>query len=241
MMALRKLGVQDLGTTPDAASIQNASLNLNLLIKQMDVEGLKLWKNQEVYFTPIATQTLYVLGGTNTYPMYDAISGAVVTDRPITILQAWYQNTSISPQNRVPLQLLARNDYNILGSPGSQGIPNSLYYRMKTTYGNLHVYLTPDAYTAANLQIHLVCQMPLQDINYATDIADFPVEWMNCLVWNLADQMAIEYGVPAPTRAEIAVRANTYRAQLTDWDTDSTSTFFIPDTRSMVRSGGKSL
>jgi hypothetical protein len=118
-MALRKLGVQDLGTTPDAASIQNASLNLNLLIKQMDVEGLKLWKNQEVYFTPIAAQTLYVLGGVSTYTMYDAITNAVVTDRPISVIQAWYQDTSVTPQNRVSLQLLARQDYNILGSPTS--------------------------------------------------------------------------------------------------------------------------
>jgi hypothetical protein len=112
---------------------------------------------------------------------------------------------------------------------------------MKTTYGNLHVYLTPDTYAATNLQIHLVCQMPLQDINFSTDLADFPVEWMNCLVWNLADQMAIEYGVSPQTRAEIATRATTYRTQLTDWDVETTSTFFTPDTRSMVRSGGKLL
>ena len=94
------------------------------------------------------------------------------------------------------------------------------------------VYLTPDANSEANLELHVVAQMPLNDMTLATDIPDFPNEWMNCLVWNLADQLALEYGVPMNARQEISQRATAYRTQLDDWNVEASSTFFQPDFRS---------
>ena len=73
--------------------------------------------------------------------------------------------------------------------------------------------------------------MPINDLTLADQIPDFPNEWMNTLVWNLADQMAIEYGVPMNYRQEIMQRAQAYKAQLTDWDVEPGSTFFQPDFR----------
>jgi hypothetical protein len=74
-------------------------------------------------------------------------------------------------------------------------------------------------------------QMPINDLNRAQDIPDFPNEWMNCLIWNLADQLAMDYTVPANHRQEIAMRAKGARDHMTDWDVESTSTFFQPDLR----------
>jgi hypothetical protein len=80
--------------------------------------------------------------------------------------------------------------------------------------------------------LHLVVQLPLNDISYATDIPDFPNEWMNLLVWSLADEMALQYGVPMNSRQELAQRAAAYKEKLTDWDVEAASTFFAPDFRS---------
>ena len=52
---------------------------------------------------------------------------------------------------------------------------------------------------------------------------------MNCLVWNLADQLSLEYGVPMNTRQEIALRALNYKDKMVDWDVEVASTFFSPD------------
>ena len=71
----------------------------------------------------------------------------------------------------------------------------------------------------------------MNDLSKAADIPDFPNEWMNALVWNLADQLAIEYSVPANHRQEITARATAYREELTDWDVEVTSTFFQPNMR----------
>ena len=213
-LALRKLGVLELGDTPDSASLANASMSLNLLIKQMSTEGLKLWKNSELVIPMVAGQTTYILGGSTSALMYDTQAPTTaITDRPLKAIQGFYRNIQVTPNIDIPVMLLSKNEYLTLGSKFSTGTANSLFYDVKALNGILYVYLTPDLNSQTNLQIHLVCQMPLNDILLSTDIPDFPNEWMNCLVWNLADQLAIEYGVPMNYRQEIMQRAAAYKAQ----------------------------
>lgn len=233
-IALRKLGVLELGDTPDANTLANANMSLNLLIKQMSTEGLKLWKNQELVIPLTSSKTLYVLGGSTSDLMYDSLSPTTaITDRPLKALQAFYRNVSTTPVIDTPVMLLSKQEYNVLGSKASTGTANSVFLDVKALSSLLYVYLTPDTFSQSNLQLHLVAQMPLNDIMLSTDIPDFPNEWMNTLVWNLADQLAIEYGVPMNYRQEIAQRAMTYKAQLNDWDVDAYSTSFSPDYRSI--------
>ena len=47
-LALKKLGVLEVGSTPDAETIAGANMSLNLLVKQLNTEGLKLWKVSEL-------------------------------------------------------------------------------------------------------------------------------------------------------------------------------------------------
>jgi hypothetical protein len=232
--ALRKLGVIELGDTPDAQTVANAALCLNLLIKQMSMEGLKMWKNTELIIPLTANQTTYILGGVTSTVMYDSLApNTLVTDKPLKAIQGFYRNN----QNPtfpidVPLLLVSKEEYNRLGSKFSTGTANTVFYDVKRLNGVLYVYLTPDAQAQTNLQLHLVAQMPLNDISLAGDIPDFPTEWMNCLVWSLADLLSMEYGVPMNYRQEIAQRAAAYRDQATSWDVEYSPTFFSPDFRS---------
>lgn len=235
--ALRKLGVLELGSVPDADTISNASVSLNLFIKQMSTEGLKLWKNTELVIPLVANQTSYTLGGASSTLMYDSQNLVVpITDKPLKVIQGFYRNIQITPNIDIPVTLLSKQEYNMLGSKYSTGTANSIFYDTKTTYGLLYVYLTPDTNAQTNLSLHLIAQMPLNDISTASSVPDFPNEWMNCLVWNLADQLAIEYGVPMNYRNEISQRAQMYREQLGSWDVENTSTFFQPDFRSVTSS-----
>ena len=232
-LALRKLGVLEIGATPDADTIANASMSLNLLIKMMSTDGLKLWKISELIIPITANQTSYVLGGSTSTLMYDSLNPTVaITDKPLKAIQGFYRNLQNSPPIDVPVMLISKQEYNILGSKSSTGVANTLFYDPRKLNGVLYVYLTPNLYSQTNLQLHLIAQMPLDDLNSALDVPDFPNEWMNCLVWNLADQMSMEYGVPMNARQEIALRANAYKTQLTDWDVEASSTFFMPDYRS---------
>ena len=232
-LALRKLGVLEIGDTPDSATLANASISLNLLIKQLSTEGFKLWKTSEVIVPLTAGKTTYTLGGSSSALMYDSLAPTVaITDKPLRVIQGFYRNKSVSPNIDTPVLLLSKQEYNVLGSKFSTGTANSIFYDVKALNGLLYVYLTPDTYSQSNLELHLVVQMPLNDLALSTDIPDFPNEWMNTLVWNLADQLAIEYGVPMNYRQEIMQRAMAYKDQLTDWDVEATSTYFMPDFRS---------
>lgn len=232
-LALRKLGVLEIGDTPDANTVSNAAMSLNLLIKQFNTDGLKLWKVSELIIPLTSGQTSYVLGGASSVTMYDALAPTVaITDKPLKVIQGFYRNTQSTPNIDTPVLLVSKQEYNVLGSKFSTGTANTIFYDARKTDGILYVYLTPDANSQANLELHLVAQMPINDISTASELPDFPNEWMNCLVWNLADQLAIEYGVPMNYRNEIMQRAMQYKNQMVDWDVESYSTFFAPDFRS---------
>jgi len=232
-LALGKLGVLEIGDTPDTNTINNAQMTLNLFIKQCNTDGLKLWKNSELIIPLVANQTQYILGGSTSTLMYDSLAPTVpITDKPLKAIQGFYRNISTTPYIDTPLLLVSKQEYNMLGSKFSTGIANTLFYDPKNLNGILNVYLTPDTTASTNIELHLVCQMPLNDINNQTDIPDFPIEWMNFLVWSLADELALQYGIPMNHRQELAGRANGYREKLTNWDVEANSTFFAPDFRS---------
>jgi len=236
-LALRKLGVLEIGATPDADTVSNASMSLNLLVKQMSTEGLKLWKVSELIVPLTANKTMYTLGGSGSDLMYDSLAPTVpITVKPLKAIQRFYRNKQTTPYIDTPVLLVSKQEYNILGSKFSTGTANTIFYDPRTLNGLLYVYLTPDTNSQTNLELHVVAQMPLNDLNAATDVPDFPNEWMNCLVWNLADQLAMEYGVPMNARQEITMRAGKYRQELTDWDVEASSTMFQPDFRSVSNS-----
>ena len=232
-LALRKLGVLEIGAVPDTDTIDNAAMSLNLLIKQFSIEGLKLWKNSELIIPLVTNQSTYILGGSTSTLMYDSLNPTVaITDRPLKVIQGFYRNNSVSPYIDIPVMVISKQEYNVIGSKFSTGTANTIFYDTKKLNGVLYVYLTPDVNASTNMELHIVAQLPLDDLSTALAIPDFPNEWMNCLVWNLADQLSLEYGVPMNSRQEIAMRAGTYKTLLNDWDVEAASTFFAPDFRS---------
>lgn len=220
--ALRKLQVIELGVTPDANTLSNASQALNIMIKSWQTQGIKLWTVENYVITLVASQSAYVIGPTGP---------DLVQDKPLKIIQAWMRNQTVTPNIDTPLTTLSRQEYNILGSKASAGMVNSYWYEPSTTFGTVTLYLTPDTQTATNYKLYLVGQRPLDDILLSTDIPDFPNEWMQALVWGLADELAIEYGVNTNVRNEVSIKANRYRTELEGWDVENTSTFFTPDVR----------
>jgi hypothetical protein len=229
-LALGKLGVLEIGDTPDANTISNASMTLNLFIKQMSTDGLKLWKISDIIVPLTVNKTSYILGGASSSLMYDSLAPTTaITDKPLKVIQGFYRNTQTTPYIDTPFMILSKQEYNTLGSKFSTGTANSIFYDPRNLNGILYVYLTPDTNAQTYLQLHLIAQMPLNDLSLSTDIPDFPNEWMNCLVWSLADELALQYGVPMNARQEISQRAMVYKEKLSDWDVEASSTFFSPD------------
>jgi hypothetical protein len=232
--AFRKLGLLEPGDSAasiDSNLVTNAAVVFNLMVKQWQTQGIKLWSIGQYTLPLVSGQTSYTIGPSGT-------GSDLTADKPLRLIPGEgltvIRNISVTPNIDIPLQIISRQEYGTLGSKFSTGQANSVYLEVGKLTSTLNVYLTPDVNTSTNYQILFTAQKPLGDLTNSTDVPDFPNEWNNALVWGLADEMALEYDVPANHRTEIAMRANTYRTMLEDWDQEYASVFFTPN----MRAGG---
>ena len=213
--SLRTLGVIGAGDEPSPEDYANCAQALNLYIKQLQTKGLPLWLVEDLQVPMIAGQYVYQLGPT----------GDVICDRPLRVVMAFIRSPQ---QNDTTLQVISRQEYMQQGYKPSSGIPNQVYYDPQLGNGVLYVFNSPNA---DGWTIHLQVQQPIQDILTPGAIPQFPSEWFNTLKFGLADQLALEYGVPAQVRAELAQRAAKYEEVMTDWSQEEASTSFSPEYR----------
>ena len=190
------------------------------MIKSWIVDGAKLWKIRDIVVTPVVGQASYQIGPTATGP------GAVVTDRPLKVTDAFIRDTTANKD--WSLQMVSRAEYDLLGDKTTQGIPNQLYYDPQLDNGILYMYNVPVDTTHT---IHIQCLEPLGDVVGNTATFDFPQEWYQPLKWGLADEIALEYGANNFIIQMVAAKAVGYRDKLSDFSVEETSTFFSPSTR----------
>jgi hypothetical protein len=248
--SLRLLGVLEEGAQPTANAIENASMVLNMMLKDWMTDGIKLWTVTELTIPLKANQTSYTIGPSSTYD--------VNTNKPLRLIQSFLRNVSnttnqvakvsllssgsgytVQPTNPVnctggsgtgaqfnltysgttvssvlldnsggsnyavgdvltmsggtfttpatvtvdsllntyidlPMSILSQQEYNILGSKYNTGTVNSVYYWPYTTYGELKVFLTPNASTSSTYELHITVQRPIEDITTANQTFDFP-------------------------------------------------------------------
>ena len=94
------------------------------------------------YSGGVVTKALLANSGGGSYAVGDVLtmSGGTFTT-PATITVDSLLNTYID----LPMSILSQQEYNILGSKFNTGSVNSVYYWPYPTYGELKVFLTPNA------------------------------------------------------------------------------------------------
>lgn len=115
--------------------------------------------------------------------------------RPLRIIRGTTLDLANSNQE-APIRGIGHDEYFDLPIKTSGGRANQFYYDKllsgSTPYtGTLYLYPRPDD---VNVIITFSFQEPLSDITNTTDYADFPQEWGFCLVFNLACELAYQYG-----------------------------------------------
>ena len=221
--SLRLLGVLEEGSVPNATAIENASMVLNLLIKDWMTDGIKLWTVNEIILPLVDNQTQYTMG--------EDSSNDLVTAKPLRIIQAILRNNSVNPTIDMPMTIISEQEYNILGSKKSQGNVNTVMYKPYVNHGILSVFLTPNQQVAEDYTLHLNVQRPIQDITSSNQTFDFPQEWYQALRWGLASELAADYGLDLNRAGLVIQRAESYKQRLMAWDVENASTFFQPDAR----------
>jgi hypothetical protein len=212
------------GSVPDSESLASNMRRLNKLIVFYITQGLKLWLIENITLTltpPSSTNigvSLYTLGPT----------GTVVMPKPLRVISGYYLD--IYGNQRPLISMSYPNEYTMLSQVSQPGAVNSYAVDKQQLTLNVYLWNPPDAFTAANGTVHLMCEVAVTNFTGLTDQMNFPVEWALALEWGLADQ--IKTGQPIAVQANAAAMAEKYRLALEDWDVEDADTSFEPDTRS---------
>lgn len=200
--ALRNIGAIATGETPSPAEINEASEALNMMIKVWQTEGAKLWLNDTKELTLTANSQSYTIGPT----------GVLATVRPLEIIEARYHYYTAAID--VPMTPMSRDEYFSMPLKSASGVPLQYYYDPQLTLGVFYIWPIITATTSDT--IRMTVKTEVEDFDTAANTADFPTEWLRALKFNLAVELAPEYGKEVgPT---LATLAGTSKMSVLDWD-----------------------
>lgn len=143
--------------------------------------------------------------------------------RPVRLLTARRKESGSSD---VPLQVISMDEYDALANKTTTGTAVSVAYDRHTPSGDVYVWPAP---SDENIYLELTCETLIEDFDAQTNTPDFPIEWGNALIWNLAETIGIEYGVPDKTLARVRMKAGESKNKVAMFDTDNTPIFFQPE------------
>lgn len=132
-------------------------------------------------------------------PVFDYATAIV---RPLRVLNC--RRILWSSMIETQLTQLSRLDFRELPNKTQQGIINQWFYDPQLTLGQFWTWLQENDSLNG---IRMTWMEPISNFNTAADYPDFPVEWINCLVWNLSNEIGAEYQIPDNLAARIAQRA----------------------------------
>ena len=126
-----------------------------------------------------------------------------------------------------PVHQISREEYNRLPdkTPSTGGVPTQFYWDPLIPNCRLLVW-TPAATDGDTYTMHLQTQTTIDDATGASDLFDFPQEFMNALKWGLARELIAEYAVDDRTERRIETRFAEYFQDAFDFSVEEASTNF---------------
>lgn len=212
--ALRKLMVLPSGGTPSTAQTNDASDALNAIVKAFQADGMPLWKITSTSFTVVNGTSSYTVGPSQTIN---------TIGKPLRVIQAFY---TPSGGNNTPMNVYNRYDFNQLPTSNSSGLPVNLYYQPLNTTGVIKLWPTPSDNTTV---VTFNYQTPFEDMDAASNDFDFPSEWIQALIYNLAWSLCPEYGIPPTDRAILAKEAKEWYEMALSMGSEEGSFYIKPD------------
>jgi len=190
--ALRLIGMLAEGETPSAATAQDSLNALNQMIDSWNIERLSVFSTQDQVFTWTPNQIHRTLGPT----------GNFVGNRPILLDDATYFK---DPTNGISfgIKIINQQQYDgIAVKTVTSTYPQVIWINMD--YPNIDMYVYPVPTKA--LEWHFISVTELtQPASLSTTLA-FPPGYLRCFKYNLACEIANEFGVePPPNVARIAM------------------------------------
>lgn len=128
--------------------------------------------------------------------------------------------------NDIPMLEWSRVEYFDTPNKTAEAPSTAAYYDPQLTAGELHLWPAPNT---VKDRILLTVDMPIEDFDAAGNNPDLPQEWLDCLVWNLADRLVPSYGTPLEQAVKIEATAGNLLAKLNGWDREVDGFYAAPD------------
>jgi hypothetical protein len=145
-------------------------------------------------------------------------------ERPNRILS--YRRKTYGNDSEIPVSSLSRNSYFNQVNKLQQGTVVNCYYSPQLGNGRAYVWQTA---SSVNDLLRFTYERPLEDITIDEDNIDFPVEWLETIIYNLAARLVDDYNVPIPKADRIVQKAAFLLDELLGWDEEMESIFLQPD------------
>lgn len=189
--------------------------------------------DETIYWTTISS----VVG--NTIGLTDALTAAVSDTnqvwsyqtnlgRPERVLSARYVDSN---GNLSPCTMLARDTYYNLPNKGNTGQVTQVYYEPKLTYGTIFVYNSPSVVGSV---LKFTYEVQFFDFDTLIDTADFPTEWLQTIILNVAYMLSYEYGISDEKAMRIKGDAMQSLEDAQGYDRENTAIFFQPATETYI-------
>lgn len=197
--------------------------------------GIQLNNNTIQWTTINGTPTSTTVTLTNALTSAASSSNQVYTyttqcPRPLSIQSARLRNNAGFDRT---IKVEPREVYNRIPQKALPGDPIILTYSPQLTYGIVYIWQTPND---VSKRIEFTYLAQITDFDNPTDTADFPQEWIECLVFNLAVRIAPSYGINLSSggylgNPDILAQAKQYLDDLKAWDSEQPYVSIVPPYR----------
>jgi len=184
--ALRLIGAIESGEAPSSDESNDAIEALNQMLSSWYEEGIYIPSRTRESFTLTSSKESYSIGS----------GGDLSTSWPMTIESAYWRKDNVD----YPMHFMDEREYSVIANKLTSSRPTRLYYEPSYPLGDIRFDYLPDI----TYQLNLVSLKPLSDVSL-TDNVDLPGSFRRALKFNLAIDIAPEYGRPVP--AEVAAGA----------------------------------
>ena len=147
-----------------------------------------------------------------------------LVQRPQRVLSC--RRKTFADDNEIPVNSWSRQEYFNQVNKTSTGTVVNCYYSPQLDNGRMYVWQTA---SSVNDFLRFTFERPLEDILIGDDNLDFPVEWLEAIIYNLAMRLADDYDVP-PTKVQtVSAKAIQFLDDLLGWDEEMESLNLQPD------------
>lgn len=208
------LGVGSEGEAITADMYARAKRSLNLMILTWNADE-DLWRRE--------TRSVTLLASTAAY--------AMASPKPMRIEGATRKNTASGYET--PMTMWSRQEYrdqpNKTSAPST---PINFYYDPQRDTGTLYIWPAPTSAVASAFTLQLDILRPMFLMDASADTLDFPQEWQETVVYNLAVRLMPKYPVNDASQAQLVIaQAGALLGKLKAWDQETASIYLQPDNR----------